>query len=61
MPQKVVCSGCRYLLYEGEILKSPQDIIKKYGGRCPHCDKELRFSSSTVEITPYDERRASSG
>lgn len=61
MPQKIVCSGCGYLLYEGDILKSPQDIIKKYGGRCPSCNKELRFSSSAIEVTPCDEGQAPSG
>jgi NAD-dependent SIR2 family protein deacetylase len=54
MPQKITCSECGYNLYEGEILKSPQDILKKYEGRCPKCHRKLSFSSGGVEITPCD-------
>jgi DNA-directed RNA polymerase subunit RPC12/RpoP len=54
IPQTVKCSDCGYLLYEGDILKSPQDIMKKYGGRCPHCNKRLTFSSQNVAVTPCE-------
>jgi len=52
MPQKVVCSECGTVLYEGDILKSPRDILKKHNGRCPECDKKLNFSSDKVNVTP---------
>jgi len=29
MPQRVVCSKCGIILYEGETLRSPQDIMYK--------------------------------
>jgi hypothetical protein len=57
VPQKVICSNCDYLLYEGDILKSPQDIIKKFDGKCPKCKKKLSFSSEGVSITPCEEAR----
>ncbi len=53
MPQKIVCSGCGFCLYEGDLLKSPQDIIKKYNGRCPNCNKKLDFSPESVTVSPY--------
>jgi len=52
MPQKVTCSECNYLLYEGDILKSPQDIIKKYDGHCPKCNRELGVGGANVRIYP---------
>jgi hypothetical protein len=55
LPQKIVCSGCKEVLYEGELLKSPQDVIKKYEGHCPKCKKELRFSTDGVVVTPHEE------
>lgn len=55
MPQKVTCSECDCLLYEGDILKSPQDIIKKFDGRCPKCNKKLGFSMGGVVIEPHEE------
>jgi len=37
MPQRVICSECAHVLYESNIeiniLKSPQDIAKRLGGR----------------------------
>jgi len=61
VPQEIICSSCDYLLYEGDILKSPQDIIKKYEGRCPRCNKKLDFSSTNVKITRSDGADAASG
>jgi len=54
LPQKIVCSGCNEVLYEGELLKSPQDVIKKYEGHCPKCKKEMKFSTDGVVVTPYE-------
>ncbi len=52
MPQKIVCKSCKEVLYEGDLLKSPQDVIKKYEGKCPKCKKDLRFSTEGVEVHP---------
>jgi len=56
MPQKVICSECAHVLYEGDILKAPQDIAKKYDGRCPSCRKILKASMESVSIYPYEEK-----
>jgi DNA-directed RNA polymerase subunit RPC12/RpoP len=61
MPQRIICSECSYSLYEGDILRSPQDIMKKYGGRCPRCNKKLSFSSSGVTVTSYESKEAGAG
>jgi len=50
LPQRVTCSECNNVLYEGDILKSPQDIIKKYDGKCPKCNRKLNFSTGGVTI-----------
>jgi hypothetical protein len=52
LPQKIVCKSCKEVLYEGELLKSPQDIIKKFEGKCPKCKKDLKFSTEGVEVKP---------
>ena len=58
MPQKVICSECAHVLYESNIeiniLRSPQDIAKKYEGRCPSCRKILKASMESVSIYPYE-------
>jgi len=55
MPQEINCSGCGYVLYEGEILRSPQDIIKKYGGKCPNCGKSLLVDIMNIQILNSDD------
>jgi len=50
LPQKIVCRSCKEVLYEGELLKSPQDIIKKFEGKCPKCKKDLKFTTEGVEV-----------
>jgi hypothetical protein len=55
MPQKVICSECAHVLYESNIeiniLRSPQDIARKYEGRCPSCRKILKFSFESVTFS----------
>ena len=43
------------MLHEGNILKSPQDIIKKFDGRCPECNRKLSFEGKTISISLYNE------
>ncbi|MDP2901289.1 MAG: hypothetical protein Q8O47_10020 [Candidatus Bathyarchaeota archaeon] len=54
LPQKIVCASCKEVLYEGELLKSPQDVIKKYEGRCPKCKKDLKFKTEDVDVHPFN-------
>ena len=60
MPQRIFCSECGHCLYEGEILKSPQDVLKKYDGRCPSCNKRLSFSPGGVLVSPIEKEDNSS-
>jgi phage FluMu protein Com len=55
MPQKINCSNCGKMLYEGEILKSPQDVIKKFDGTCPNCKIKLKFNAENVKVIPHNE------
>jgi DNA-directed RNA polymerase subunit RPC12/RpoP len=50
LPQKVMCDGCGKVLYDNSDLKPPEEIIKKFGGECPHCGKNLIFDPNKVEI-----------
>ncbi len=56
MPQTVTCSECNHLLYESNILKGPQDIIKKFDGRCPECNRELSFDAKAISIYSGNEK-----
>ena len=55
MPQKVVCNKCGEVLYDGEILRAPKDIIKKFESCCPKCKKDLVFDAEKVDIMPHDQ------
>ena len=50
MPQRVTCSGCGYVLYEGFELKPPVDVIQKYNGHCPRCNKVLTINVDSTEV-----------
>ncbi len=50
MPQIIICKECEEVLYKGDVLKPPQDIIKKFGGKCPACRKELSFNINVEAI-----------
>lgn len=54
MPQRILCSKCEEILYEGDLLKSPQDVIKKFEGKCPKCGKELCFETDGVQVKPCE-------
>jgi hypothetical protein len=55
VPQKILCKKCNEVLYEGSLLKSPQDIIKKFEGKCPVCEKTLNFNTDEVTVTQNTE------
>ena len=50
MPQKIICEGCGYVLYDSDDLKPPEELIKELEGKCPKCSKKLIFNPEKVEI-----------
>ncbi|MCL2475767.1 hypothetical protein [Candidatus Bathycorpusculum sp.] len=56
MPQRVVCHGCNYILYEGTELKPPDEIIQQNSGKCPQCSRKLSLLPIEVEIIPLNKR-----
>lgn len=39
-------------MYEGAELKPPDEILQKYNGNCPNCDKKLSLLPIDVEVKP---------
>jgi hypothetical protein len=52
MPQRVTCQECKHVLYEGEELKPPDEILHMYNGCCPKCNKKLALLPIDVEVKP---------
>jgi phage FluMu protein Com len=52
MPQRVKCQTCNHLLYEGEELKPPDEILQLHNGYCPKCNKKLSLLPLDVEVKP---------
>lgn len=52
MPQLMLCSECKEVLYKGDLLKSPRDVIKKFEGKCPVCGKDLAYVTEGVVVKP---------
>lgn len=52
LPQRVICHGCGHVLYEGDELKPPDEIIHQHEGKCPNCNKKLSLLPLSVEVKP---------
>jgi len=50
MPQKIICSGCKRVLYCGDELVNPEEIINRYNCVCPDCNKPLTLNPERVEV-----------
>ena len=55
MPQLVICNKCGAILYKNIELKSPDEIVQSYDGKCPNCGKKLSFIPKRVQVKPLDE------
>ena len=52
MPQRILCKECGEVLYVGNLLKSPRDVIKQFERKCPKCGKDLAFKADAVTVKP---------
>jgi DNA-directed RNA polymerase subunit RPC12/RpoP len=52
MPQRVVCQTCGHLLYEGDELKPPDEILHGNDGKCPKCGRKLSLVPIDVNVRP---------
>jgi NAD-dependent SIR2 family protein deacetylase len=52
LPQQVNCHGCGEILYQGEELKSPEEILQMHEGKCPKCGEKLSLTPQNVEVKP---------
>ena len=55
MALKVYCDKCGAVLYQGEELKSPFEIIEGYEGSCPSCHSKLSHAPKSFEVMPTEE------
>jgi hypothetical protein len=51
MPQKILCTTCNTILYEGFELESPFEILVGENGVCPSCGKKLKFIPDAIRIS----------
>ena len=50
VPQRIMCEGCGAVLYEGDEIKSPFEIIETCSGRCVKCHRKLSSIPVRVDI-----------
>ncbi len=51
MPQKIICDKCEYVLYYGEDLVVPEDLIRQNSNQCPNCGKKLELDPGRIIIS----------
>ena len=56
MPQQVNCHECGATLYQGEELKSPEEILQMHEGKCPKCGEKMGLTPQNVEVKPAKRR-----
>jgi Zn finger protein HypA/HybF involved in hydrogenase expression len=56
LPQKVSCHQCGAVLYQGEELKSPEEILQTTEGKCPKCGAKLSLTPMNVDVAAAHER-----
>jgi RNase P subunit RPR2 len=54
MPQRVICHGCSYVLYEGADFSSLSEIIQQCDCICPKCGRKLSFLPLGIEVKPVN-------
>jgi RNase P subunit RPR2 len=54
MPQKIFCSNCQHVLYQGLELEIPVEIVSRNGGYCPNCGKKIVFNPDSLIIKPNE-------
>jgi hypothetical protein len=57
LPQQVNCQACKKNLYQGDDLKSPEEILQMYDGKCPNCGNKLSLTPQNVKVTPSSKRK----
>ncbi|RJS74829.1 hypothetical protein CW712_05815 [Candidatus Bathyarchaeota archaeon] len=56
MPQLVNCHKCGAVLYQGEELKSPEEILQMHDGKCPKCGNKLSLTPKNIDVKPAPNR-----
>jgi NAD-dependent SIR2 family protein deacetylase len=60
MPLRVRCNKCEKIIYESNIIKSPQELYKKFAGKCPKCEETLSKNYEkifkNIKIFPNEEK-----
>jgi len=59
LPQKVNCHQCGFVLYQGQELKSPEDILQTYEGKCPKCGAKLSLAPLSIDVAAASNRPSS--
>jgi RNase P subunit RPR2 len=54
MPQRIICSGCSYVLYEGSVFSPPVEVIQQYNCTCPNCGRKLSFLPLNIDVKPVN-------
>jgi len=54
MPQRVICSSCSYVLYEGSVFSPPAEVAKQHGSACPNCGRKLSFLPLSIDVKPVN-------
>jgi len=50
LPEIIKCAKCGYVLYKGNDLIPPRDVVRKFDGKCPRCSSTLSQNPVSIEV-----------
>jgi len=50
MPIRVICSKCGHVIYCGDDVIEPKDVVRNCRGRCPKCGKKLEEHPIKIDV-----------
>ena len=59
VPQRIMCNSCDSVLYEGNELKSPFEIISTQNGKCIKCGRKLSPIPMRVDVKTLEPKVSS--
>ena len=57
MPITIKCHRCSFVLYKGDDPISPEEILKRYGYKCPRCLAPLSLDNLQISIEVTKKRK----
>ncbi|MBI2125732.1 MAG: hypothetical protein HYU02_00215 [Thaumarchaeota archaeon] len=57
MPFELICDNCTFVLYRGNEIRSPKEVLRSFRDRCRGCNTKLSLENFGFEVTVANKHR----